>query len=113
MRRRVDANFLGVDAILKGLPIYMLVGIAVVVVVSQVHRVAGAALGVAFWIATGILGSLAYDRGNAIGLPGLPFSRTVFFVVCVAFAGIHLYSAFAAHRRKQRQALRKKLLDDA
>lgn len=93
-----------VEAILESLPVYMMIGIIIVIGVSQFHRVAGAILSVVFWTAVAIVGSVGYDRGHGIGLPGLQFSRGLFLAVCGSFALLHTWAAFSAVQRKRRQA---------
>ena len=78
---------------------YMMVGIIAIIGFSQVNRIIGGILGIAFWIGVGFVGNTAYDRGGAIGFPGLKFSREVFFVICAVFAMISGYTAIRAYVR--------------
>ena len=107
----MDGN---VREILANLPVYMMVGIVAVIAVSQFHRIAGAVLGIIFWIAVAVAGNLAYDQGHAIGFPGFPFSRPVFLLFCGGFALLHVFIAWQyLHARRRREARRAMLNDDA
>lgn len=101
-----------VREILANLPVYMMVGIVAVIAVSQFHRIAGAMLGLIFWLAVAMTGTIAYDRGHAIGFPGLPFSRSVFLLFCGAFAVVHVFAAWQYLRAQRRRAARRAALDE-
>lgn len=96
------------DSILKGLPLYMLVGVLIVVGASQIHRFVGAVLGIAFWIAAGIVGLEAYARGGALGLPGLQFPKSVFMALCGGFVVAYVFRAVAAVNASKRAALQRR-----
>jgi hypothetical protein len=96
----------GVDEALKSLTLYMMIGIVIVIGVSQVNRIAGGILGVLFWTAVAIVGSGAYDKGGGIGLPGFVFPLPLFYTLCVVFAlmsGVQGWRAYEK-KRKNRQA---------
>ncbi|MBK8014704.1 MAG: hypothetical protein IPK13_25570 [Deltaproteobacteria bacterium] len=96
------------DSILKGLPAYMLVGILIVVGVTQFHRLLGALLGIAFWVATGIIGLEAYARGGALGLPGIQFPRSVFLALSGGFIITYAFRAVAAVNASRRAAIQRR-----
>lgn len=101
------------DSVFSNLPLVMLIGIGVVLVISQVNRLVGSILGVIFWGAMAILGSFAYSAGYQIGLPGFPFSRPVFLLVCLVFALVHGFGGVLWMRNERRKAaLRRELYDD-
>jgi hypothetical protein len=101
-----------VEAILKSLPAYMMVGIVIVVGLSQINRVLGAVLGVVFWIAVAIVGSFAYDQGGALGLLGMQFPRGVFYALCGTFTVLHVFGAWTALARRRSEALRERVSPD-
>jgi hypothetical protein len=100
------------EELYKSLPIYMMIGIVVVIGVAQLHRVAGALLSVVFWGLVAFVGSHAYDAGHSIGLPGLQFPRPVFLAVCAGFAGVQLFAAYTYVQSKKRAAERRRLLNE-
>jgi hypothetical protein len=91
------------DDIISSLPVYMMIGIVVVVGISQFNRIVGGILGVIFWVTVLVIGLGAYDQGGAIGLPKLPFPRELFIVICIVFVGTHAYGAYNSWRRKGRK----------
>jgi len=99
-----------VDEIFSSLPVYMMVGIVVVIGVSQLNRVAGAVMSVIFWGAVGVVGHAAYDAGHAIGVPGFEFPRPLFYAVCAGFAALHVFAAVGYVRSKRREVERRRLL---
>lgn len=101
-----------VDDILSNLPVYMMIGIVVVIGVSQLNRVAGAVMSVAFWLAVAVVGHHAYDAGHAIGVPGFEFPRPLFYAVCAGFAAMHVFAAIGYVRSKRRAVERRRLLDE-
>lgn len=102
----------GLRSIFEGLPAYMMIGIIVVIGVSQANRIIGGLLGVAFWFAVLFVGSLAYDQGVALGVPGVKFPRLVFYALCLAFAALHGFTAFKAYARKKQLPGRSSIDDD-
>lgn len=90
----------------------MMVGIVIVIGISQVNRVVGAVLGVVFWIAVAVVGTFAYDQGGALGVLGIQFSRSLFYAVCAVFTILHVLGAWTALARKRREALRDRVTDD-
>jgi hypothetical protein len=91
-----------VNDVLSSLPMYMMIGIIVVIGVSQFNRFIGGILGVIFWIAVAIIGSGAYDSGGAIGVPGFRFSQPLFYGICGLFAAFSAFSAYTAWQKKAR-----------
>ncbi len=91
------------EDIVRDLPTYMLVGIVIVIGISQVNRVIGAILGIMFWALVAFVGSFAYDMDAALGIAGVAFSRSTFYLVCGAFAAFHVATAFVAFRAKRRR----------
>jgi hypothetical protein len=101
-----------VDQILEGLPVYMMIGIVVVIGISQFNRVLGAILSAIFWIAVAIVGNHGYDQGHSVGLPDFPFPRVVFLGICLMFGGFHATAGWVSWRRKQIAQSRKQLEDE-
>jgi hypothetical protein len=89
------------DEILKALPVYMMIGIVLVVGISQFNRILGGVLGVVFWTAVAFIGLLAYDQGGAIGILDIRFPREIFVALCLLFVGIHAAGAWSAWKRKR------------
>ncbi len=108
--RRRACNTWAVQDIFEGLPIYMMVGIVIVIGASQINRVAGAVLSVIFWGAVAFVGNAAYDAGHAIGIPGFQFPRPLFFVICAAFAAMHVFAGYSYVRSKRHEAQRRRIL---
>lgn len=100
-----------VTDILESLPVYMMIGIVVVIGVSQVNRVAGAIMSVIFWAAVAYVGNEAYAAGHAIGIPGFQFPKALFFAICAAFGAMHIFAAVGYVRSKRRAAERRRILD--
>lgn len=93
------------QSVFANLPLVMLIGIGAVLIISQLRRLLGSILGVIFWGAMAVLGSFAYSAGFRIGLPGLPFSRPVFLLVCLGFALIHGFGGVMWLRGQRRREL--------
>lgn len=94
------------DELFGSLPVAMMVGIIVVIGVSQFNRVAGAVLSVVFWTVVAVVGSYGYDQGHRVGLPGIPFPQWVFLAICGLFAALHTAAAWAhIQRNKQRRRI--------
>lgn len=91
------------DAIFESLPIYMMIGIIVVIGVSQVHRLYGAILSVVFWTIVAAVGMHGYNQGHTVGLPGMQFPRFVFLAICIAFAALHGAAGWAYLQRNKRR----------
>jgi hypothetical protein len=91
-----------VSEVLKSLPMYMMIGIVVVIGISQFNRLIGGILGAVFWIVVAVAGSQAYDQGGGIGLPGFMFPRELFYLICVLFAAYQAYFAYRAYVKKVR-----------
>lgn len=88
--------------LLESLPMYMMIGIILVIGISQFNRIAGGILGVVFWVAVAVIGSSAYDQGGGIGVPGFRFSRELFYGICGLFAAFSAFSAYTAYTRRSR-----------
>ena len=79
----------------------MMIGIVLVVGISQFNRILGGVLGVVFWTAVAFTGLLAYDQGGAIGILDIRFPREIFVGLCLLFVGIHAAGAWSAWKRKR------------
>lgn len=90
----------------------MLVGIVVVIGVSQINRILGSVLGIFFWIAVAFVGNAAYAKGAQIGLPGLPMSKPMFFGMCAVLGSFQAFNIYHGIQLKRRKALRQQI-DDA
>jgi hypothetical protein len=101
------------DEVLKSLPLYMMIGIVIVIGISQFSRLLGGVLGVLFWLVVAIVGSFAYDQGGGIGVPGFKFPREMFYMICIVLACIHGLAAYTAWSRKARGSRRPPPVDDA
>ncbi len=103
-----------VQEIQQSLPVYMMIGIIIIVGVSQIHRILGGILGVVFWLGIAVVGMAAYDGGHGIGLRilDLRFPRWLFLAMCLLFVGINVFVIYTAHEQKKRQTLRRALLRD-
>jgi hypothetical protein len=91
-----------VSSLLESLPMYMMIGIILVIGISQFNRIAGGILGVVFWGAVAVIGSAAYDQGGGIGVPGFRFSRELFYGVCGLFSAFSAFSAYTAYTKRSR-----------
>jgi hypothetical protein len=98
-----------VSDFLPSLPMYMMIGIILIIGISQFNRIAGGILGVVFWITVAIIGTRAYDEGGAIGIPGYKFSQPLFYGICGVMAA---FSAFAAYTAWMKRARFKNPTDD-
>jgi hypothetical protein len=90
------------DALVGSLSVYMIIGIIVVVGVSQFNRIAGSILGIAFWCAVAVVGGTAYDKGGGIQLLELEFTRSGFYFFCGAFVAFNAFNLVMALRRRRR-----------
>jgi hypothetical protein len=104
-----------VEQIVKALPTYMMVGILVVIGISQLHRFAGAVLGIVFWLSVALVGTTAYDRGDAIGIGTLQFSRGLFYAICGFFVVVNVGMAVSAwiNLKRRRRRAQAEAADDA
>lgn len=92
-----------IDSILDSMVVYMIIGIIVIVGISQLNRTAGSALGIVFWVAVAIVGSAAYDRGGAIGfVGGVKMSLPVFLALCLALVAFNAFNLYKETQRKRR-----------
>jgi len=92
---------------------FVMIGIVIVFGTSQFHRGVGASLGIAFWVATAVLGHLMYVRGGAIGFPGFPLSEPVFLAICAVFLVLQVIGLRAyLGARKRRRAIRDELTSE-
>lgn len=83
---------------------YMMAGIILVVGVSQLSRLVGGLLGIIFWGGVAFVGSFAYDQGGGIGLPGVRFSREIFYAICAFFISASVLSTVKAWSRRGRSS---------
>ena len=100
------------DSVLQSLPIYMIIGIIVVVGISQFNRILGSVLGIVFWIAVAVVGTAAYDKGGGIQLLSMQFSKTSFYAFCGAFVLFNAFNLVMAVRRRNRWANRRPTVSD-
>lgn len=91
------------DTLAQNLTFYMLIGVVIVVVISQINRKIGAILGIVFWGSVAIIGNHAYGMGGAIGIGGVRFSEPVFYGLCAFLAGINVLAAVTSKKRAQRE----------
>ncbi len=80
----------------------MMIGIVIVIGVSQLNRTLGAVLSVAFWSVVAAVGTYGYAHGHSLGLPGLPFSRGFFWGLCALFIVLHSAAAWSHAQKKKR-----------
>jgi hypothetical protein len=92
---------------LDSLPVYMMIGIVVVVGISQFNRILGSVLGIVFWIGVAIVGTGAYDKGGGISLLSLEFSKSGFYLFCGAFVGFNVFNLYMAMQRRRRWQMRR------
>ena len=90
------------EQILESLTLYMMIGIVLVIGISQFNRILGGILGVAFWVTVGIVGSYGYDHGWKIGLPGFEFPRPLFIAMCLTFSILCAFTAYSAYAKRTR-----------
>jgi hypothetical protein len=90
------------ETLAQNLTIYMMVGVVVVVAISQVNRKLGAALGLAFWISVAVIGNQAYAMGGAIGIGGTRFSEPTFYAICAFLAAINVVAAVTSKKSRKR-----------
>src|SRR5689334_2922895 len=95
-RLRDVSEALVLDTLAENLSVFMMVGVIIVVGLSQINRRIGAILGVVFWSLVAVVGHHAYGRGGAIGILGIKFSEGTFYGLCAALAAINVVAALAA-----------------
>ncbi len=90
---------------------YLMIGIVVVVGVSQINRLLGASLGILFWIAMAVLGHFVYAAGAGIGFPGLIFPEWVFLLLCAGliFTQVMMIRRELNHRARREQLHRERM----
>lgn len=90
---------------------YLMIGIVVVVGVSQINRLVGASLGILFWIAMAVLGHFVYAAGAGIGFPGLIFPEWVFLLLCAGliFTQVMMIRRELNHRARREQLHRERM----
>lgn len=89
------------NAISHNFPVYFIIGIAALVIISQFHRMVGAVLGVLFWSLVAIAGNQVYAAGHGLGVPGFEFSRSVFLAVCLFFILMNTYAGVVWLKRQR------------
>ena len=83
-------------------PIVMVLGVVLVVGLSQVNRLMGSLLGVVFWLAMAAVGTMIYDLGGAIGIASVRFPLPAFLGLCAVLALANAATGYKALRaRKQ------------
>jgi hypothetical protein len=96
----------------KSLALYMMIGIVIVIGISQFNRLIGAILGVIFWIAVAIVGTSAYDQGGGVGIPGYVFPQPMFYTLCVVFGVVSAIQGLRAWGQKRRNRQIKSMQND-
>ena len=94
------------------LTVYMIIGIIVIVGISQFNRILGSILGVVFWISVALIGGTAYDKGGHINLVSFEFSRSGFYIFCGAFVAFNLFNLSMAMKKRRRWQTRQSPSDD-
>ena len=91
-----------VEALYENLTVYMMIGVGVVVGLSQFNRMAGAVLALPFWVSVAVLGVQAINAGRHLRLGSIPVGKGALLVLCGVMIAMNLAMAYAAHKRKQR-----------
>ncbi|MEL6187316.1 MAG: hypothetical protein AAFU79_22045, partial [Myxococcota bacterium] len=74
------------DFLLTNFRLVKVGGFLFVVGVSQLNRIVGSALGLAFVSLLAFLGSQIYARGGVVGLGVFPVGQAMFYVLCGVLA---------------------------
>ena len=83
-------------------PIVMVVGVVLIVGLSQVNRLMGSLLGVVFWLAMAAVGTMIYDLGGAVGIASVRFPLEGFLALCAALVLANVATGYRALKaRKQ------------
>ena len=89
------------DTLVENLTVFMLIGIIVVVGVSQFDRVVGSVLGVLFWAAVALVGGYGYSQGGSIGISKeIQFAPAVFYGLCGVLIAANVAMGVAASKRR-------------
>jgi hypothetical protein len=91
------------DALVERWTTILMVGIVLVIGVSQINRIVGAMLGIVFWVTMAVLGHFVYAAGAGIGVPGVLFPEWVFLLVCAGFIGLQVFMIRNEQARRARQ----------
>ncbi|MBI2373751.1 MAG: hypothetical protein HYV07_07120 [Deltaproteobacteria bacterium] len=70
------------DALISNFSTIMIAGIILVVIVSNVNRLVGSVLGVAFWLGVAIVGTEVLARGHQLKLATITLSKPLFYGLC-------------------------------
>lgn len=92
------------NELIERFPIVMVVGVVLVVGLSQVNRLLGSILGVIFWIVMAVIGSFIYDAGGAVGIASVRFPQSVFLGLCGLLLLANLATGFSALKKRRAQA---------
>jgi hypothetical protein len=95
------------ESLLASLPVYMMIGIVVIVGISQFNRILGSILGIVFWIAVALVGATAYDKGGGISLLSIEFSKPGFYLFCGAFVAFNSFNLYMAMQRRRRWLMKR------
>lgn len=85
-------------------PIVMVVGVVLIVGLSQVNRLMGSLLGVVFWLAMAAVGAMIYDLGGAIGIASVRFPLPVFLALCAALVLANIATGYKALQARKQAA---------
>ncbi len=92
------------NELIERFPIVMVLGVLLVVGLSQINRLLGSILGVVFWIAMAAIGSFIYDAGGAIGIASVRFPQPVFLGLCGLLLVANLATGYNALKRRRAAA---------
>lgn len=93
------------DLLLANFRLVMVGGFLFVVGISQLNRIVGSVLGLAFVLLLAVLGTQIYARGGVVGLGFFPIGQGMFYVMCgvlAAFNGVGLWIALSERARQAR-----------
>ena len=88
------------DALVQNFELFVVIGVIAVIAISQFNRMAGASIGVVFYIAMAVVGTHVYEAGGQIGIGGTRFTLPMFYGFVAVVAAITVLPAFL--RRKGR-----------
>lgn len=91
------------QALIERFSLVMIVGVLLVVGLSQVNRVLGSILGIAFWIVMGAVGAFIYDSGGAVGVASVRFPLPVFLGLCGLLLVANVATLVGALKRRAAQ----------
>jgi hypothetical protein len=77
-----------VDALVQNFELFIMIGVIAVIAIAQFHRMAGAMVGLVFYIAMAIVGTQVYQAGGQIGIGSWKFGLMEFYGFVLVVAGI-------------------------